>query len=69
MPPNKGVHEYIVVYIDALLTTSNELGRFGIQTDSITMSRFHSAQRKGNLERLKAMYDYLRCVKSAAIGV
>ena len=45
------------------------LGRFDIQTATMTMSRFRTAPRKGHLERLKRIYGYLRRFKSAAIRV
>jgi hypothetical protein len=35
------------------------LGRFDIQTATMTMSRFRTAPRKGHLERLKRIYGYL----------
>jgi Reverse transcriptase (RNA-dependent DNA polymerase) len=44
------------------------LGRFDIQTATMTMSRFRTAPRKGHLEQLKRIYGYLR-FKSAAIRV
>ena len=45
------------------------LGRFDIQTATMTMSRFRAAPRKGHLERLKRMYGYLKKFSSAAIRV
>jgi hypothetical protein len=45
------------------------LGRFDIQTATMTMSRFRTAPRKGHLEQLKHIYGYLRRFKSAAIRV
>jgi hypothetical protein len=45
------------------------LGRFDIQTATMTMSRFCTAPRKGHLERLKHIYGYLRRFKSAATRV
>lgn len=45
------------------------LGRFDIQTATMTMSRFRTSPRQGHLERLKRMYGYLRKFKSAAIRV
>jgi hypothetical protein len=45
------------------------LGRFDIQTATMTMSRFRVAPRKGHLDRLKRMYGYLRKFSSAAIRV
>jgi hypothetical protein len=43
------------------------LGRFDIQTATMTMSQFRAAPRQGHLDRLKRMYGYLRKVASAAI--
>jgi hypothetical protein len=51
------------------LQWSISLGRFDIQTATMTMSRFRTAPRKGHLERLKRIYGYLRRFKSAAIRV
>jgi Reverse transcriptase (RNA-dependent DNA polymerase) len=45
------------------------LGRFDIQTATMTMSRFRVAPRKGHLERLKRMYGYLKKFSSAAIRI
>jgi hypothetical protein len=45
------------------------LGRFDIQTATMTMSRFRVAPRKGHLERLKRMYGYLKKFASAAIRI
>jgi hypothetical protein len=45
------------------------LGRFDIQTATMTMSRFRAAPRQGQLDRLKRMYGYLRKYASAAICV
>jgi Reverse transcriptase (RNA-dependent DNA polymerase) len=45
------------------------LGRFDIQTATMTMSRFHSAPRQGHLDILKRMYGYLKKFSSAAIQV
>jgi Reverse transcriptase (RNA-dependent DNA polymerase) len=45
------------------------LGRFDIQTSTMTMSRFRVAPRKGHLERLKRIYGYLKKFSSAAICV
>ena len=45
------------------------LGRFDIQTATMTMSRFRSAPRKGHLDRLKRIYGYLRKFSSAAIRI
>ena len=43
------------------------LGRFDIQTATMTMSRFRIAPRKGHLERLKRIYGYLKKFSQAAI--
>jgi hypothetical protein len=43
------------------------LGRFDIQTATMTMSRFRAAPHKDHLERLKRIYGYLKKVSSAAI--
>jgi hypothetical protein len=43
------------------------LGRFDIQTATMTMSRFRSAPRAGHLSRLKWIYGYLKKFASAAI--
>jgi hypothetical protein len=45
------------------------LGRFDIQTATMTMSRFRTTPRQGHLDRLKRMYGYLRKFASAAIRV
>jgi hypothetical protein len=45
------------------------LGRFYIQTATMTMSRFRVAPRKGHLERSKRIYGYLKKFSSAAIRV
>jgi hypothetical protein len=45
------------------------LGRFDIQTATITMSQFRTSPRKGHLERLKWIYGYLQRFKSAATRV
>ena len=45
------------------------LGRFDIQTATMTMSRFRVAPRQGHLDRLKRMYGYLKKFSSAAIRV
>ena len=37
------------------------LGRFDIQAQVITMSRFRSAPREGHLERLQRIYGYVLC--------
>ena len=43
------------------------LGRFDIQTQVITMSRFRAKSRKGHLERLKRIYAYAIRTKDYAI--
>ena len=45
------------------------LGRFDIQTATMTMSRFRIAPRKGHLERLKRIYGYLKKFSQAAIRI
>ena len=45
------------------------LGRFYIQTATMTMSRFRVEPRQGHLDRLKRMYGYLKKFSSAAIHV
>jgi Reverse transcriptase (RNA-dependent DNA polymerase) len=42
------------------------LGRFDIQTFTMTMSRFRAAPRIGHLNRLKRMYGYLKKFASSA---
>ena len=45
------------------------LGRFDIQTATMTMSRFRVAPRQGHLDRLKRMYGYLKKFSTAATRV
>ena len=45
------------------------LGRFDIQTATMTMSRYRVAPRIGHLDRLKRNYGYLKKVSSAAVRV
>jgi hypothetical protein len=45
------------------------LGRFDIQTATMTMSRFRAAPRIGHLNRLKRIYGYLKKFASAAIRI
>jgi hypothetical protein len=45
------------------------LGRFEIQTTTMTMSHFRVAPRKGHLVRLKRIYGYLKKISRAAIRV
>jgi hypothetical protein len=45
------------------------LGRFDVQTATMTMSWFSAAPRQGHLDQLKWMYSYLRKYASAAICV
>jgi hypothetical protein len=45
------------------------LGRFDIQTTTMTMSRFRAATRQRHLDRLKQTYGYLRIYASTAIRV
>ena len=42
------------------------LGRFDIQAQVITMSRFRAQPRKGHLERLKRIYSYVTRTKDYA---
>jgi hypothetical protein len=53
-----GIKRYQTV-IDCLQWAVS-LGRFDIQTVTMTMSRFRVAPRKGHLERLKRIYGYLK---------
>ena len=43
------------------------LGRFDIQSQLVSMSRFRAALRKGHLERLKRIYAYVLRSKDYAI--
>jgi hypothetical protein len=43
------------------------LGRFGILTATMTMSRFRTAPRQGHLNRLKRIYGYIKKFASAGI--
>jgi hypothetical protein len=45
------------------------LGRFDIQTATMTMSSFRTAPRQGHLTRLKRIYGYLKKFSSAAIRI
>jgi hypothetical protein len=45
------------------------LGRFDIQTATMTMSRFRTAPRQGHLNRLKRIYGYLKKFSSAEIRI
>jgi hypothetical protein len=45
------------------------LGRFDIQTATMSMTRFCVAPRKGHLERVKRIYSYLKKFSSTAIRV
>ena len=45
------------------------LGRFDIFSAITTLSRFHSAPRKGHLNRLKRIVGYVYDTKHAAIRV
>jgi hypothetical protein len=45
------------------------LGRFDIQTATMTMSRFRAAPRQGHIQRFKRIYGYLKKFSSAAIRV
>jgi hypothetical protein len=63
---NKGIKRYQTMI--GCLQWAVSLGRFDIQTETMTMSRFRSAPRQGNLDRLKRIYGYLK-FSSAAIEV
>jgi hypothetical protein len=54
---------------DRFLQWAVSLGRFDIQTATMTMSGFREAQKQGHLDRLKRMYGYLKKYESAAIRV
>ena len=45
------------------------LGRFDIQTETMTISRYRVAPRIDHLNRLKIMYGYLKKFSSAAMRV
>jgi hypothetical protein len=45
------------------------LGRFDIQTATMTMTRFWAAPRLAHLNQLKRIYGYLKKFSSAAIRV
>jgi hypothetical protein len=45
------------------------IGRFDIQTATMTMSHFFSAPRQGHVDRLKRIYGYLKKFSSDAIRV
>ena len=64
---NEGIKKYQTMI--GCLQWAVSLGRFDIQTATMTMSRFRVAPRKGHLERLKRMYGYLKKFASAAIRV
>jgi hypothetical protein len=61
------IKKYQTMIGSLLLTVS--LGRFDIQTATMTMSRFRAAPKQGHLDRLKWMYGYLRKYANAAIRV
>jgi hypothetical protein len=62
VPPEELHHARIKVYqsIIGSMQWAISLGRFDIQMESMTMSRFRTAPKKGNVERLKRMNGYLR---------
>jgi hypothetical protein len=64
-PDNIKVYQSMIGFLQWAIS----LGRFDIQTATMTMSRFRSTPRKGHLERLKRVYGYLRRFKSAASRV
>jgi hypothetical protein len=64
---NIGIKRYQTI-IDCLHWAVS-LGRFDIQTATMTMSRFCSASRQGHLDRLKRIYGYLKKFSSFAIQV
>jgi hypothetical protein len=64
---NDGIKRYQTMI--GCLQWAVSLGRFDIQTATMTMSRFRVAPRIGHLERLKRMYGYLKKFSSAAIRV
>ena len=45
------------------------IGRFDIQTATMTLSSFRAAPRRGHLERVKRIYGYLSKMRHAAIRV
>jgi hypothetical protein len=67
MLDNDGIKKYQTMI--GCLQWAVSLGRFDIQTATMTMSRFRAAPRQGHLERLKRMYGYLKKFASAAIRV
>jgi hypothetical protein len=62
-----GIKRYQIII--GCLQWAVSLGRFDIQTATMTMYRFRVAPRKGHLERLKRIYGYLKKFSSAAIRV
>jgi Reverse transcriptase (RNA-dependent DNA polymerase) len=64
---NEGIKRYQTMI--GCLQWAVSLGRFDIQTATMTMSRFRSAPRQGHLDRLKRIYGYLKKFSSAAIQV
>jgi hypothetical protein len=64
---NKGIKRYQTMM--GCLQWVVSLGRFDIQTTTMTMLRFCSAPRQGHLDRLKHIYGYLKKFSSAAIQV
>jgi hypothetical protein len=64
---NDGIKKYQTMI--GCLQWAVSLGRFDIQTATMTMSRFRVAPRVGHLERLKRMYGYLKKFASAAIRI
>jgi hypothetical protein len=64
---DKGIKQYQTMI--GCLQWAVSLGRFDIQTATMTMSRFRVAPRSGHLARLQRMYGYLKKFSSAAIRV
>jgi hypothetical protein len=62
-----GIKKYQTMIVSLQWAVS--LGRFDIQTSTMTMSRFQAAPRAGHLNRLKRFYGYLKKFASAAIRV
>ena len=61
----EGIKKYQTM--NGCLQWAVSLGRFDIQTATMTMSRYRVAPQIGHLQRLKRMYGYLRNFSSAAI--
>jgi hypothetical protein len=61
---NEGIKRYQTMI--GCLQWAVSLGRFDLQTATMTVSRFRSAPRKVHLDRLKRIYGYLKKFSSAA---